>query len=673
MGRAWFGVAIVCGLGGCGDDEPSWVPPLEEAGAVATSGRSLDAGHNTIDTSSDGVTHTASDGPVTSSSVAETRNATNGVGLDAGVADAGAKTLSHSSEMRDAAEDRSDEVADAIADVATANDVRPDGSPSSETQSSVDSGLDPNDSTAPFDTQASNDAATKPPVSFDLDAGTLDSTESSSPDASNETEAADGGKLEELEARAGFIDLEGVQYTLGAATQASSARLFYAFTPADHLAADAPVFVFFNGGPGSATTAGLLSYGTGPFSLPADLRGPTLEPNPWSWTRMGNLLYFDTRQAGFSYSTLPDPSDPVARSLEWQQRNYNIYIDAADSIRLVLRVLEQEPSLRDNPIILVGESYGGTRATMMLRFLLNPGILRAGGSFQDLALADEITAFFSSNMVEGTNSVEEQAKLQLPAQILIQPFFAGTQFPDQDDVRCLPDSPAQQIAAELGTNCESIELYRDAYKINEPATWSDTLDVLAQQTLMHPTKLTTLLGVPLSSIAGLAAAERPLAYRDSQSGFYASPQPEFLAALGELQAWDAYHLTLTPRGPWSNDLYYDNVPCAYFSWVAQHVNTLITNAKWDNVVLTSVLPTTLYACSQLYSTPFVDGVAFEPEGLALGESGQMVFSFNDEASRGAGPVGVEIRGYDAGHMVTVTHAEPLFKDVQAFLTAHGVL
>ncbi len=86
---------------------------------------------------------------------------------------------------------------------------------------------------------------------------------------------------------------------MGSSLQTSSARTFYAFTPADDLPEEAPVFVFFNGGPGSATSAGLLSYGTGHYSLPSDLSGPNLTANPSSWAQMGNLLYFDTRQAGF--------------------------------------------------------------------------------------------------------------------------------------------------------------------------------------------------------------------------------------------------------------------------------------------------------------------------------------------------------------------------------------
>ncbi len=310
---------------------------------------------------------------------------------------------------------------------------------------------------------------------------------------------------------------------------------------------------------------------------------------------------------------------------------------------------------------------------MMLRFLLEPELLRSPNLYQDISLADEITSFFEANLDAEVDTVEAQAKRQLPAQVLIQPFFAANQFPDQDAIRCLPDTPAQQVAAELSTSCESIELYRDTYKINEPATWSESLDLMAQQMLTDATKLPTLLGVELNSISGLAAADRTLAYRDPQSGWYTDPQPDFVTALGQLQPWDAYHLTLTPRAPWSDSIYDDPYPCYFFSWVAQQVDTFITNAKWDNIVLTPVLPTTLFDCSQLDTTPFVDGIAFAPEGLAMGESGQMVFQFNDLAPEGATQTAVEIRGYESGHMVTVTHAAPLFGDVQAFLVERGVL
>src|SRR5688572_4178976 len=112
---------------------------------------------------------------------------------------------------------------------------------------------------------------------------------------------------EPLPSEAGFLEvpvLPGKPRSVG--------RLFYAFQSADYPD-DAPVLVFFNGGPGIATTSVLMAFGTGPFTLAPT---PTDDPphaNPHSYTSFGNLLYVDARQTGFSYDVDPSPGDPSSR------------------------------------------------------------------------------------------------------------------------------------------------------------------------------------------------------------------------------------------------------------------------------------------------------------------------------------------------------------------------
>jgi hypothetical protein len=64
-----------------------------------------------------------------------------------------------------------------------------------------------------------------------------------------------------LAAEPGFLELPVLP--LGAQ---SSGRLFYSFQPASHPH-DAPLLVFFNGGPGAATTGIHMPFGTGPFTI----------------------------------------------------------------------------------------------------------------------------------------------------------------------------------------------------------------------------------------------------------------------------------------------------------------------------------------------------------------------------------------------------------------------
>src|SRR4051812_1042596 len=91
---------------------------------------------------------------------------------------------------------------------------------------------------------------------------------------------------------AGFVDVpaqaHGANYP---------ARMFYSLMPAETDRADRPLFVFFNGGPGGATSGGLLPWGTAPLRLSIDSEG--LSPNPARFTQLGDALYIDQRQTGF--------------------------------------------------------------------------------------------------------------------------------------------------------------------------------------------------------------------------------------------------------------------------------------------------------------------------------------------------------------------------------------
>jgi carboxypeptidase C (cathepsin A) len=68
---------------------------------------------------------------------------------------------------------------------------------------------------------------------------------------------------------------------------------------------------------------------------------------------MGNLLYVDSRQAGFSYSQtrLGERESDALHDL-------TAIDDAMDYVRALLVFYEKFPVLSDKPLIIVGESYG---------------------------------------------------------------------------------------------------------------------------------------------------------------------------------------------------------------------------------------------------------------------------------------------------------------------------
>lgn len=468
--------------------------------------------------------------------------------------------------------------------------------------------------------------------------------------------------------RAGYIDIEPISYGRhGQSRSSASARLFYSFRPADEDPHLAPTFVFFNGGPGYGTSFGLLPRGTGPMTIGSPNDDTALVTNQWSWTQMGNLLYIDTRQAGLSYSTLEDPSNQAARQAENTDTNFNDYLDSADLVRVMLRVLASTPGIQDNPVVMVGESYGGVRATMMLEFLLDYENLRINSWYADPTLADEIAAHYAA---VGGNYADPRD--QFPAQVLIQPFIAGTQFADQAAIMCLPGSKEERIAQEVGVPCELLDNYRDPYNIDEAWSWSLDLDVVTGQHLSTVSSLEALLGVEPTEIVGLGATQRVGAFR-LEGADWTEPQPGFTDVLGTLQPWDEY-LVAFNEANFNSDVYDNPYPCVYFARVVARVATFVTDADADIVVDTPAMPATMMKCQQLLTNPFVDGIelSHEPEGQSA-RPGHWTITYNEDSVEGAGERKVRWPTYVAGHMVAVNQAQQLFEDVRDFLRENAVI
>ena len=76
---------------------------------------------------------------------------------------------------------------------------------------------------------------------------------------------------------AGFYELDELDFYVHQGSyfnrlqmRSSPARIWYVFQPADENPEDKPLFVFFNGGPGGATSAGLFSANTGRKAVRVD-------------------------------------------------------------------------------------------------------------------------------------------------------------------------------------------------------------------------------------------------------------------------------------------------------------------------------------------------------------------------------------------------------------------
>src|SRR5258708_14826969 len=189
----------------------------------------------------------------------------------------------------------------------------------------------------------------------------------------------------------GFIEIESIDATIrGRPYPQPNARNWYVFQAADDSPETKPLAVLFNGGPGAPTSSGLFAFGTGRRTADPELEHPNVVvANPATFTRFANLLYVDQRQTGFSYETWPP--GPVAPPRDAVSRPFDVFADAADFVRVVLRFVHAHPALERAPIILVGESYGGMRASAMLNLLLGSGTVHPEvARYVDPALVREI-------------------------------------------------------------------------------------------------------------------------------------------------------------------------------------------------------------------------------------------------------------------------------------------
>ncbi|MFO7735208.1 MAG: hypothetical protein R6W70_03215 [bacterium] len=525
---------------------------------------------------------------------------------------------------------------------------------------------------------------------------------------------------DEAEHFAGFAHIPPVNYSLnGQERESDAARLWYSFQTADENADEKPIFVFYNGGPGSATAL-LFTYNTGKYTADqafATDDSPVTE-NPFSWTEFGNVMYIDARHTGFSYGITDDPSDSSERSSGFSTDNLNTFFDAADFLRVLFDLYSRMPVLKDNPIIMSGESYGGVRSTLMINMMLYYGRYMEGEmDYYDKELFDMIDNHFHALFPE----VEEDyvpprliASL-FPAQVMIQPLVSGR---DQMEIggemlENDPESAPYEIAGETGstfTPCssDSCDPYnnilsfvqknqRDPYCYRREADWLfDYVDVGIEKALQYD-ELSLLLGYDPKEIQPMYAENREQAYRyagnipDYLNGAYFSetdylfdvlPPAEALkiklridhmrktqlmmtgnmeSVFGELQPWDTYFIDLNRN---ITPIFYMTSPTPYsgdtgrrFVENLMFVKTLITDAKEDMVIYTPAIPESIKKFRQ------VDSVTVEDQKFTVHFDENFLPEGADSSAEVALP-----HYPDSCHPVTVTEPEKMLNDLRKWLS-----
>lgn len=535
-------------------------------------------------------------------------------------------------------------------------DVTADATAEDASQGDVKSNLD-----------ATAEAASDASVEFASDAGS-DATQSAdsavghdaAPDGS-EGGTADGGST--LHDEVGFIDVPP-QNT--AATY--PARMFYVFQVADSAPAEKPLAVFFNGGPGFATTLNLLSYGTGRYTL--DQSNPDAAPtrNAASWTSFANLLYIDERQVGFSYGLQSD-GGPSWRSSDG---TYGINSDggpctfapvedAADFVRTIIGFLDAHPALQKAPVMLVGESYGGTRATYILDLLLR---YTTEASRADSSLQGEIQAHYDAVFPSKAGTVIgiDLAETQFGRAILIQPLVAG-------DLQYNVQTTLIGSDPYVGpyTNYPNDTLV-DPYDIQKDAGWSDGLDQAAASALSTSSRATLLLTEDPRAIPRFGPSARESAFRIvPQTPEIGVPAADTALSglVGALQPHDAYLMEPSSACATPFNVVFSQIGSGdeFLYNVRDGVSTFITDSRYDTVIYSPAIP----AFIKQYTNDTVSTDAVPDSGTERPGGFTVTFPLGDGGSQSAD---VRFPGYlSSGHMVAVTQAQDFHDDVVAWIAA----
>src|SRR5215203_1357961 len=151
----------------------------------------------------------------------------------------------------------------------------------------------------------------------------------------------------------GLGPVAGTQFA-GYAGQ-NDASLFYWFAgPKDY--AQRPTILWTNGGPGASSFWGFF-LGNGPYEIDAS---GTLTPRPMAWNETAGYMIFDQPlSVGLSFAG------------DGAQVPKNVHEGTSQLYQALVHFMAKHPEIRRQPLILAGESYGGTYVPLLAKAILD--------------------------------------------------------------------------------------------------------------------------------------------------------------------------------------------------------------------------------------------------------------------------------------------------------------
>ena len=145
----------------------------------------------------------------------------------------------------------------------------------------------------------------------------------------------------DVNSKSGYMSVEGSDYD----KNGEDKHLFYwQFDKRNAKQGDEtiPLVVWLTGGPGCSSSLALLVE-NGPCGVNPD--GKSTFINPYSWTKVAHVLWLDQPAGvGYSYGAEGDSNEDMI---------------SEDAYYFLIKFMEQNPQYANNPLFVIGESYGG--------------------------------------------------------------------------------------------------------------------------------------------------------------------------------------------------------------------------------------------------------------------------------------------------------------------------
>eukprot|EP00656_Telonema_subtile_P032308 TRINITY_DN3542_c0_g1_i2.p1 TRINITY_DN3542_c0_g1~~TRINITY_DN3542_c0_g1_i2.p1 ORF type:complete len:509 (+),score=117.33 TRINITY_DN3542_c0_g1_i2:126-1652(+) len=171
----------------------------------------------------------------------------------------------------------------------------------------------------------------------------------------------------------------------------NSIHMHYMFMEAEQDPTNAPLLIWSNGGPGAGSEFGIYTE-LGPLVLSdASLQTseynqtkiPTLFRNPYAWTRVANVLIYDSpAPVGFSYCNDNPGGDGYSCG------NWDDYRTAKAAHAFFKNWMLAYPEYNKHDLYLSGESYAGVYIPMLAREILDDPTDPSKSNLKGLAIGD---------------------------------------------------------------------------------------------------------------------------------------------------------------------------------------------------------------------------------------------------------------------------------------------